>query len=148
MYNRKLCSKSSDIQSTKIIMMNPETDMKQLDILQLTSCQDNTFDRTDKFKNDEKETVYVYKIDNKIYGYVTFYIHNDLLWVGEMSAIKHDIGVSLLEFVFEYAKTKNIYKVASNVNQDNPIAVSMYKSAGFNKKFNDASCCMEIKIEK
>lgn len=151
MYRRKVYLEKSntDQPSTKILVMNPETDMEQLDILQLTSCQDNAFDRTNKFKlPDEKESVYVYKIYNKIYGYVVFNIHDDLLWLGELSAVEHDIGVSLLEFVIDYAKTNNIYRIASNVNQENPMAVSMYEFVGFKKKFNYASRCMEIKIEK
>ena len=102
---------------------------------------------------------FVAKIGNEIVGFAGIIIIIDEINIMNIVVKKNmrnlGIGSSLLEFIIEFAKSKNLNSITLEVNEKNTPAIQLYqkydfKQVGFRKKYYnniDSAILMTLHIE-
>ena len=75
----------------------------------------------------------VYKYDDKVLGYINYYLIYDRIEIANFNVLEHfqgiGIGTKLLEYLIN--KYKDIKNITLEVRSDNIKAISLYKKMGF-----------------
>ena len=84
---------------------------------------------------DDGTSVYFVAVRDKAAGWFRIEIENGILWLG-MLQVSPDyqrlgVGKSVVEFVLELAKNKNVKTVGIHTTEDNFAARKLYSSCGF-----------------